>query len=66
MNNKDISKIYIELINILNNDDMFIFYYYTCPFSILEYIVPKYYLIQRYNELIKKGKLKIKGADKNE
>lgn len=58
MNKKDISKLYIELIKMLDDDETFISCYYLMPIEVLAPFVPNCYLIQRYDYLKKTGKLK--------
>lgn len=55
---KNQSKLYIELIKKLDDDETFINFYYFVPFTLLENFVPKFYLQQRYESLIKKRKNK--------
>lgn len=57
-NKKDISKIYIELIKLLDDDDTFVACFNLMPMKILEPYVPKKYLLERYDYLKKTGKLK--------
>lgn len=60
---KENSELYIKLIKILDDDDTFINFYYLVPFSFLENFVPKYYLFERYEYLVKIGKLKKRKED---
>lgn len=52
------TKLYIKLIEELDDDETFINFYYLVPFTLLENFVPKLYLHQRYEYLLKIGKLK--------
>ena len=58
MKKEKISEKYIELIQLLDDDNTFIAYYYLFPMKILEPYVPKCYLLERYDYLKKTGKLK--------
>ena len=55
---KKISNEYIFLMKYLDDDKRFISMFYTVPFTLLEFYVPKDYLIRRTDYLKKKGKLK--------
>lgn len=64
------SKKYTDLIKILDDDETYIYFFNLMPFQLLSYFVPKYYLVERYEYLVKMGKLKKqpkkKGSNKNE
>lgn len=54
----NISDNYILFLKLLDDDDIFIKFYYCFPFEFLEIFVPKYYLLKRYEYLKKKGLIK--------
>lgn len=55
---KKISEKYSYLMKLLDDDETFVSMFYLVPFSLLEFYVPKDYLVKRTNYLKKKGKLK--------
>lgn len=54
-----INKMREDFYVVLADDDNFIFYYNFMPFTVLDHIVPKEYLLARINSLVKSGKIKV-------
>ena len=57
---KNFSKKYSDLMKLLDDDKVFVIMFYSIPFSLLQFYVPKDYLVKRTYYLRKKGKLNIK------
>ena len=57
---KKYSKKYSDLMKLLDDDETFVSMFYLFPFSLLQFYVPKDYLVKRTEYLKKKGKLNIK------